>query len=185
MQTKIILISCLIQQSRRFCVRKSIKSLLVMKSSIRNYKKINNLNRSSISLNAPLGSKCDNKLINMKTMKTNLIRISVKECMSFGNLKSSKDSTPQMWKLQDLFLEWLICIFRQVKKYSASLIKYSDKKYMENMPHKPSRNLNFSQCLITPNSFKKFIINGKQRKIMINFKMIKMTSPKKICNKLL
>lgn len=118
-------------------------------------------------------------------MNNNLTRIKEKECMSFGNQKNSRDSILSVVNLQGQSLGWLICIYLQVKKLNVSLIKYSDKKFMGAMHPKLNHNPNFSLHSTTHNNYKKFITSGKQSKIMINFKTIRINLPKKICNKLL
>ena len=118
-------------------------------------------------------------------MNNNLTLINGKECTSFGNQKNSNDLILSVVNLQGQSLGWLICTYLPVKKFNVLLIKYSDKKFMDAMHPKLNNNPNFSLHLTTHNNYKKFITNGRQSKIMTNFKTIRINLPKKICNKLL
>lgn len=69
-----------------------MKSPLVMRSSIKNFKKINNFNPSLISSNDQSGYRWDSKQMSTKIMNSNSTLINGKGCTSSGNHKNSKDS---------------------------------------------------------------------------------------------
>lgn len=117
-------------------------------------------------------------------MSRNLIPISETVCMSFGNLKSSN---ALIWMEAKLYVQssgWLIYTSLQVKKFSASLTKYSDKKFMVDI-FNSNHKLNFKASLTIHNNFKKSTISGRQRKIMMSSKTTKISSLNKIWKKLL